>query len=363
MNLKGNGKVLVAMSGGIDSSVAALLLKEQGWKVYGLTLRMWDYLLSDCKAKETGCCSIEAINDAKLFSEQNGFEHHIIDCRKEFLTDVAENFQSEYLNGRTPNPCVVCNKQIKWNFMLKIANELGCDFVSTGHYANAAYYKNRYFISKGIDNIKDQSYFLWALDQESIARTIFPLGNMYKEEIRKYAENKGLKKLREKKESMEVCFIQSGNYRDFISKRIEGTNLNVSEGNFIDKTGKILGKHKGYPYYTVGQRKGLGIAVGTPLYVTKINPEKNEVQLGFREDLSSFSLKARNVNLMKYASLDKPQNFLVKIRYKNKGNNAMVSLSNNILNVEFIDEVYAVAPGQSVVAYENNDIVAAGIIM
>lgn len=363
MNPRGNAKVLVAMSGGIDSSLAALLLKEKGWNVYGLTLRMWDYLLSDCKAKETGCCSIEAINDAKTFSEQHGFEHHIIDCRKEFIAEVANNFQSEYLNGKTPNPCVVCNKHIKWNFMLKLANELGCDYVATGHYANIGFHNGRYFISKGVDNIKDQSYFLWNLEQECIARTIFPLSNLTKDEIRLYAENKGLKKLREKKESMEVCFIQSGDYRDFISNRIKDSDIEIKEGDFVDKSNKILGKHKGYPFYTIGQRKGLGIAAKKALYVTKIFPKTNTVELGFREELESFSLDAYCVNFMKYDSLPQNSDFNVKIRYQDKGSKANLLYKNNVLHINFLQAVEAITPGQSVVAYCDDDVVLGGVIL
>jgi len=355
-------KVLVAMSGGVDSSITAFLLKEQGWEVIGVTFRMWDYLLNNCKAKETGCCSIESINDAKTFADKLRFQHYIIDCRKEFLTSVVENFQSEYLAGATPNPCVRCNKYIKWHFLTKFADEIGCKYIATGHYAKVNKCNGRYFISKGADKNKDQSYFLWSLEQKDLARTIFPLGNLTKEEVKTIAEEKEFKKIKSKRESMEICFIPSGNYRQFIRERLKNTTITINEGNFVDMSGKIIGKHKGYPFYTIGQRKGTGIAVGKPLYVIKINHLKNEIILGNKEDLIAYNLKAKNINMMKYTTVEKSKILSVKIRYQDKGTKAMVINNEQNMYVEFIEPVTAVTPGQSAVVYEENDIVAGGII-
>ena len=279
------GKVLVAMSGGIDSSVTAMLLHEQGYEVIGVTMKTWDYSSSGGKKKSTGCCSLDDINDARILAVNMGFHHIIIDIREEFGSFIVNNFVDEYLAGRTPNPCVLCNTHIKWDALLKRADQLGCEFIATGHYAQIRQENGRYVISKGVDEWKDQSYVLWGLTQESLARTIFPLGGFKKSEIREMAMERGYKELAQKSESYEICFIPDNDYRGFLKRKVEGLEEKVANGDFVDTQGNVLGKHKGYPFYTIGQRKGLEIALGEPMYVVEIDAPNNRVVLGTKEDL------------------------------------------------------------------------------
>lgn len=266
------GRVLVAMSGGVDSSVAAVMLHEQGYEVIGLTMKTWDYASAGGSSKETGCCSLDSINDARALAVGYGFPHYILDIREEFTGLVIDNFVDEYIAGRTPNPCVLCNTHIKWEALLKRANHLDCEFIATGHYANIRLQDNgRYVVSKGKDENKDQSYVLWGVSQENLARTRFPLGNFSKTEIRQMANEMGQHELANKSESYEICFVPNNDYRSFLRHRVEDLDERVGPGNFIYADGTIVGKHEGYPYYTIGQRKGLGIALGRPVFVTQIN--------------------------------------------------------------------------------------------
>lgn len=356
------GKVLLAMSGGIDSSIAALLLHEQGYEVVGITMKTWDYASSGGSSKETGCCSLDSINDARMLAVHLGFPHMILDIRNEFGNYIIDNFVDEYLAGRTPNPCVLCNTHIKWEALLKRADMLECEFIATGHYAQIREENNRFVISKGLDQVKDQSYVLWGLTQESLKRTLFPLQNYRKTEIRQMAIESGFVDLATKSESYEICFVPDNDYRGFLKNKVTGLEERVNGGNFIDRTGRILGKHKGYPFYTVGQRKGLEIAVGEPLHVLEIVPETNTVVLGSKEDLEKQTITVGKYNLIKYASL--PDNFeaLTKIRYKDPGTLANITMQQDKLNVLFQSPVSAVAPGQSAVFYEGNDLVGGGII-
>lgn len=350
------------MSGGIDSSIAALLLHEQGYEVVGITMKTWDYASSGGSTKETGCCSLDSINDARMLAVHLGFPHLILDIRNEFGNYIIDNFVDEYLAGRTPNPCVLCNTHIKWEALLKRADMLDCEFIATGHYARIREENNRFVVSKGLDQTKDQSYVLWGLTQKSLKRTLFPLQNYRKSEIRQMAIDSGFVDLATKSESYEICFVPDNDYRGFLKNKVEGLEERVNGGNFIDRTGRVLGKHKGYPFYTVGQRKGLEIAVGEPLHVLEIQPETNTVVLGTKEDLEKQTVTVGKYNLIKYASLPDQFEALTKIRYKDPGTVANITMENDKLNVLFQASVSAVAPGQSAVFYEGEDLVGGGII-
>lgn len=359
------GKVLVAMSGGIDSTVAALMLHNKGYEVVGITMKTWDYATSVGvnNKKETGCCNIDSFNDARMAAVDNGFPHFILDIREEFGDFVIENFVDEYLAGRTPNPCVMCNTHIKWKALLKRADVLNCDFIATGHYANIHQHTNgRYFISKGKDDSKDQSYALWGLEQNLLSRTILPLGKFHKKEIRQMAHDMGYPELAKKNESYEICFVPDNDYRGFLKRRIDGLEEKVNGGWFVDKNGKKLGQHNGYPFYTIGQRKGLEIAFGKPVFVTAINPNTNTIVLGNESDLEDNTMKVGKINMLKYDSISDGMEVITKIRYKDSGALSNLSLENNIVNVRFYENVKSIAPGQSAVFYEGNDVIGGGII-
>ncbi len=357
------GKVLVAMSGGIDSTITALMLHDQGYEVIGITMKTWDYATSGSSKKETGCCNLDSFNDARMAAVQHGFPHFVLDIRDEFGTAVIDNFVEEYLAGRTPNPCVMCNTHIKWRALLKRADALECDFIATGHYANIQQHSNgRYFLSKGIDELKDQSYVLWGLQQDLLSRTLLPLGNYRKTEIRQMALDYGYPELARKSESYEICFVPDNDYRGFLKKKMPTLEATVEGGSFVDMNGKIIGKHRGYPFYTIGQRKGLDIALGRPVYVTAIDPEKNTVMLGEEKDLTGQTLMVNGLNLMKYDTIPDGTEVLTKIRYKDKGGLSNLYTEGNQIRVQFYEPVKSIAPGQSAVFYEGDDVVGGGVI-
>lgn len=357
------GKVLVAMSGGIDSTVTALMLHHEGYEVVGITMKTWDYASSGTSSKETGCCNIDSFNDARQAAVQHGFPHFILDIREEFGDFVIENFVEEYLAGRTPNPCVMCNTHIKWRALLKRANALNCDFIATGHYAEIRQHtNNRYVISKGLDATKDQSYVLWGLDQELLSRTIMPLGKYHKKDIRQMAMDMGYPELAKKSESYEICFVPDNDYRGFLKRNVDGLEEKVNGGWFIDKNGKKLGQHKGYPFYTIGQRKGLDIALGKPAYVTAIDPDTNTVVLGDEEDLEQNDMLVTKMNWIKYDGISDGMEVMAKIRYKDQGALANLYNHENGIRVRFYENVKSIAPGQSAVFYEGNDVIGGGII-
>lgn len=351
------------MSGGIDSSIAALMLHEQGYEVIGFTLKTWDYASSCGSKKETGCCSLDSINDARQVAVRMGFRHYVLDVREEFDKLIVEDFIKEYLAGHTPNPCVLCNTYIKWGLLLDKADKLDCQFIATGHYARVREENNRFVLYKGIDEIKDQSYVLWGLKQEFLKRTIFPLGNLHKEEIKLMAPKAGFKNLADKRESYEICFIPDDDYRSFLNNKVEGLAEKYDGGNFVTVDGKILGKHKGFPFYTIGQRKGLNIATGIPLYVIEIKPDTNSIVLGKKDELKRNNMKVDRFNLIKYAEVPEDTDILTKIRYKDPGTLSRLTLSKNVIDVHFNTDVNAIAPGQSAVFYENGDVVGGGFIL
>ncbi len=355
------------MSGGIDSTVVALMLHHEGYEVVGITMKTWDYATSGSGAKgkkETGCCNLDSFNDARAAAVHHGFPHYILDIRNEFGDFVINNFVDEYLNGRTPNPCVLCNTHIKWRALLKRADALNCDFIATGHYAKIRQFENgRYVISKAVDHTKDQSYVLWGLEQDLLSRTLLPLGGYRKTEIRQMAHDMGYPELAKKAESYEICFVPDNDYRGFLKRKVPELETRLEGGNFIDKSGKILGKHKGYPFYTIGQRKGLDIALGRPVFVTNIQPETNTVVLGDETDLLKTEMRVSKINLQKYESLKAPLEAVTKIRYKDEGTQSLLKPeADGTIAVAFSLDAKGIAPGQSAVFYEQDDVIGGGII-
>lgn len=351
------------MSGGIDSTVTALMLHDEGYEVVGITMKTWDYAASGGSKKETGCCNLDSFNDARMAAVQHGFAHYILDIRNEFGDFVIDNFVEEYLAGRTPNPCVLCNTHIKWRALLKRANALDCEFIATGHYAKIYRHHNgRFVVSKAVDDTKDQSYVLWGLQQDLLSRTLLPLGPYRKTQIRQMALEYGYPELAQKNESYEICFVPDNDYRGFLKRKVKGLEEKVAGGNFVDKQGKILGQHKGYPFYTIGQRKGLDIALGKPVYVTKIDPASNTVTLGEEEDLDKNEMLVGKLNLIKYESISPGMEALTKIRYKDKGALSAIYPEEGVMKVHFFENVKGIAPGQSAVFYEGEDVLGGGII-
>lgn len=357
-----HGKILVAMSGGLDSTVAAVMLSEQGYEVIGVTMKTWDYQNSGGSKKETGCCSLDSINDARTIAVKHNIHHMILDIRDEFGDFVIDNFIEEYLAGRTPNPCVLCNTHIKWEALLKRANMLDCEFIATGHYAQIRSENNRYVVSKGLDDNKDQSYVLWGLTQQSLAKTRFPLGGFKKTDIRQMAVDMGYEELANKSESYEICFVPDNDYRGFLKRKVDGLEQRVEGGNFVTADGKILGTHRGYPFYTVGQRKGLEIALGEPMFVLEIKPDSNTVVLGKENELNQKGMWVRSVNMGKFEKLIEPMESLTKIRYKDAGSIATIEQLDDKMKVIFNNHVKAIAPGQSAVFYDGNDVIGGGWI-
>lgn len=361
-----NVTVVVAMSGGVDSSVAAALLVRQGFRVIGATMKLWEFQDVGGNIRgDSACCSIESMNDARNVCQTLGIPHYVFDFQQQFNECVVGNFVSEYLRGRTPNPCVLCNTKIKWETLLKKTEELGADFIATGHYARIEYHrgKNRYILRKGLYREKDQSYALWGLTQKSLQKTLFPLGELTKAEVRKIAGEFGLKTA-EKGESQDICFVPDNDYRRFIRERTAGQDEEmIREGEIVTTAGTVVGRHHGYPNYTIGQRKGLGVAMGKPVYVVDIRPEENRIVIGSKEELSVDGLIANQVNWIAIDKLDIPGRYFVKIRYRDKGSFARVlPLRDGTVRVAFEAPQTAVTPGQSVVFYDDDVVVGGGII-
>ena len=357
--------VAVAMSGGVDSSVAAALLKDSGYNVIGLTMQLWDFSSVGGNVYHEGaCCSVETMYDARSVCHSLGIPHYVIDVRQEFEQYVIDNFENEYLKGRTPNPCILCNSKIKWDVLLKKAIELDCDFFATGHYARVDFdsASGRYCLKRGIDSSKDQAYALWGLSQDQLQRTIFPLGNFTKTEVRDIAASLNLK-TKDKKESQEICFVPDDNYPRFLKEKHPGLATKLNEGEITDQQGNVLGRHQGYPFYTIGQRRGLGIAVGKPVYVTEIDPKTNRIIVGEKEDLHDRGLLANHVNWIAIGQLTAPLQVEAQIRYNDPGRPATVFPDQNgYVKVIFDTYHQAVTPGQSVVFFNDDNVVGGAVI-
>lgn len=357
---KNNKKIVVAMSGGVDSSVAAYILHKAGHNITGITMKNWGY--EDFPERDSGCCSLEMIYSARNVAMRLGFPHYTVDFTDKFNRTVIKNFISEYIKGRTPNPCVLCNKVIKWGELLEKANSLGAEYIATGHYARVKYdeFSGRYYITRAEDLIKDQSYALWMLSQEALAHTIFPLGDFTKKEVRGLAKELNLKAAGIP-DSQEICFVPNDNYRELIQIRLPNFVEEIQGGDIVYK-GKKIGRHNGYINYTIGQRRGLGVSVGKPLYVTGINADENVIYVDDEEGLYSKDFVCREVNLMKVEKITK-KIANVKIRYNDIGSEAVLEgTGENEIRVTFVKPRKAITPGQSAVFYEGDDIIGGGII-
>ncbi|MBU4483811.1 tRNA 2-thiouridine(34) synthase MnmA [bacterium] len=351
-----NKKVLVAMSGGVDSSVAALLLKKQGYDVVGVTMQIFD------KSKEWGgCCSIDSVEDARRVAHKLDIPHYVLNFRDIFEEKVIKNFCEEYKAGRTPNPCVRCNQYIKFDEFLKKADEIDADYIATGHYARIVYDKkvDRYLLKRGVDNKKDQSYFLYVMTQKQLSKTLFPVGHLTKEEVRRIAEDGDLP-VAHKEESQEICFVPDDNYANFLKQKVPEA---LRPGPMTDIKGNKIAEHKGLCLYTIGQRKGLGVSFPKPQYVVDIKKDKNEVVVGDREDVFGQNLMANELHLVSKSNLDWINRAFVKIRYAHKAAPATVTpIKGDKFQVQFDAPQWAVTPGQAVVFYDGDTVIGGGTI-
>lgn len=349
-------KVVVGMSGGVDSSVCAYLLKEQGYEVIGMTMQIWEKDTSS----EGSCCGLSAVEDARRVCQMLDIPHYVVNFRQDFKEQVIDYFINEYENGRTPNPCIACNRYVKWESMLKKALTIGADYIATGHYATII--KNnitgRYQLKQSKSLQKDQTYALYNLTQNQLKKTLMPLGEYSKDEIRAIAKDIGLL-VANKPDSQEICFVPDDNYSKYIEN---ATGKKPKEGNFINKDGAVLGKHKGIINYTIGQRKGLGVTFGKPVFVTKINPKENTITLGDNSELFTNTIYANNYNFMAFSDFDEPLFVKAKIRYSHAPAECKIERmekEDNNLKCTFAEPQRAPTPGQAIVFYED-DIVLGG---
>lgn len=355
------GKVVVGMSGGVDSSVAAYLLKETGYDVIGVTMRLWQ---EDPDREETGkeCCSLSAVSDARRAADEIGIPFYVMNFDEVFKKNVVDYFVAEYLHGRTPNPCIACNRYVKWEALLKRSIEIGADYIATGHYARVVKRENgRYAISASKTDKKDQTYALFNLTQDQLAHTLMPVGDHTKEEIRKIAEREGLP-VAHKPDSQEICFIPDNDYAAFIDREAAGRV--PGKGKYVTKEGVVLGEHLGITHYTVGQRKGLNLAMGHPVFVTEIRPESDEVVIGEAEDVFGDTLLCSELNFMGMEDLTGQKEVLAKIRYAHPGERCVIEKAGeDRIKCSFHRPVRAITPGQAVVFYEKGYVLGGGTII
>ncbi len=353
-------KALIAMSGGVDSSVAALLIKEQGFDAVGTTMKLYDNEDAGI-SKENTCCSLDDIADARAVCNRLGIPYYVFNFRENFNEQVIERFIKAYENGSTPNPCIDCNRYIKFDRLMRRMYELEMDYVVTGHYARIEQSDNgRFLLKKAVDESKDQSYVLYSLTQEQLSHTLFPLGNLTKPEVRQLAEKSGFINAK-KHDSQDICFVPNGKYAEFIEQY---TGKEYPDGDFVDLDGKILGTHKGIIRYTIGQRKGLGLALPAPMYVCRKDLDNNKVILGSNDDLFSKELYANDVNLISVKEINEPMRVLAKVRYNQKEQPATVEqLDADTIHVIFDEPQRAICDGQAVVLYDGDTVVGGATII
>ena len=354
-------KVVVGMSGGVDSSVAAYLLKEQGYDVIGVTMQIWQDEEETVQEENGGCCGLSAVEDARRVAAALDIPYYVMNFKKEFQKYVIDYFMDEYLNGRTPNPCIACNRYVKWEALLTRSMEIGADYIATGHYARIDVLPNgRYAIKHSATRMKDQTYALYNLTQDQLKRTLMPVGEYSKEEIRAIAEKIHLK-VASKPDSQDICFVPDGDYAEFIRRE---SKKEVPEGNFVSTDGKILGRHKGITRYTVGQRKGLGLSLGHPAFVLEIRPETNEVVIGTNEESMTRFVKANRLNFMAVEDIEGEMRAFGKIRYNHKGAPCTVKRTGeDEILCTFDEPVRAVTPGQALVLYDGDYVLGGGTII